>query len=562
MKKNKALSINLQLILTTSLFIITFVFILFFVSFFTFKRETTKAISKQNEEINRQIVYNYENLISKIIKTSYIISSNFRYTNIENNKNSSLDYLNLVTNYDSNILGITINKNKDTSIVETGVIDKNNKNWYQKSLYDKTILHFDLSNNKNQSYITISSYLINDYNQGLVLRIDYNFLGFIALAEKTNLGIDGHITIFDDFYNLVYSSSNNIDYGYEKSIFKELVLGNKSLSYNNSSIVLNIDTLAYTKWRIAIFSNVDSINVLKNQFLFNNTVISVLSLLLGITIFTLLSRAITLPLKKLDRQIKKTVSGQYLSSKILELKSNKEVQSLSNSYNNMVSEIKSLIEMVNLKHNEQRKSELKALQNQINPHFLYNTLDSILYLISKKENDNAAKMIEALSNLFRISISKGQNIITVEEELKHARSYLVIQSIRYKNSFTYEIDFDPSLKNQKTMKLIVQPFIENAIYHGLKNNIDKGLIKISVYKELNNIIFSISDNGYGMKKEKIDMLYESLKNSIIKSGVGIRNVYQRIKIYFGDTADIKIISDLDVGTTIKIIIPIRSDNND
>ena len=167
-------------------------------------------------------------------------------------------------------------------------------------------------------------------------------------------------------------------------------------------------------------------------------------------------------------------------------------------------------------------------------------------------------MVVALDKLFRISISRGRNIITVKDELEHARSYLLIQSIRYADAFKYEFDIDPEVVEYTTLKLILQPMIENAIYHGLKNRIDEGYIKISAKLVNTKVVFEISDNGYGMRKEKIEELYENFKNPDLNDGVGLKNIYLRLKIYYGDEADLLIESELDEGTTIKIIIPMKT----
>ncbi|MEG2117515.1 MAG: histidine kinase, partial [Clostridia bacterium] len=150
-----------------------------------------------------------------------------------------------------------------------------------------------------------------------------------------------------------------------------------------------------------------------------------------------------------------------------EIKGFYEVNSLSKSFEHMAMRIQNLMEKVKNEEKELRKVELKALQAQINPHFLYNTLDSILWMCQQNGNEDAAEMVSALSKLFRISISRGKDLISIETELKHVESYLVIQSIRYKNQFKYIIDVDKDILNYKCLKITLQPFVENAIYHGI-----------------------------------------------------------------------------------------------
>jgi len=207
--------------------------------------------------------------------------------------------------------------------------------------------------------------------------------------------------------------------------------------------------------------------------------------------------------------------------------------------------------------NAQRKSELKALQNQINPHFLYNTLDSIMWLIENHKNHEAAEMIVALATLFRIGISNDSEVITVRDEIEHVRNYLLIQNIRYSGSFDYEFDVSEASLEVKTMKLVLQPIVENCIYHGLKNKIDKGSILISASVEEDQLFLRVSDNGYGMRQETIDALCKSFEDGAVSNSVGLKNIYQRVMIYYGGNAGMNIESELDEGTIITIKQPLN-----
>ncbi len=168
-------------------------------------------------------------------------------------------------------------------------------------------------------------------------------------------------------------------------------------------------------------------------------------------------------------------------------------------------------------------------------------------------NEEAAEMVSALANLFRISISRGKDIIAIEDELKHVESYLVIQNVRYKNQFSYKFDVDKEILKYKCLKITLQPFVENAIYHGIDRMVDEGEIAISGWKEGEKIILQVSDNGLGMTEEQVEALF--IENSD-KVGVGVQNVHSRIKIYFGNEYGISVKSELDEGTTIRIELPI------
>jgi two-component system sensor histidine kinase YesM len=223
----------------------------------------------------------------------------------------------------------------------------------------------------------------------------------------------------------------------------------------------------------------------------------------------------------------------------------------------MMVKIKGLMERVIEEQSAQRKSELKALQNQINPHFLYNTLDSIMWLVENNKNKEAGEMVVALSRLFRASISKDSEVVPLRDEIEHVRNYLLIQNNRYAGSFDYEFDVDENALDCLTLKLVLQPIVENSIYHGLRNKIDKGKISICAKLEGPFLILSVADNGYGMRQETIDKLYHSFESGEESDNVGLKNIYQRIKIYSGGNAEMLIESELDAGTVITIKEPVN-----
>lgn len=209
-----------------------------------------------------------------------------------------------------------------------------------------------------------------------------------------------------------------------------------------------------------------------------------------------------------------------------------------------------------LEQNERRKSELDALQSQINPHFLYNTLESITWMVEGERNDEAVFMISQLARLFRISLSQGRTIITVKEELQHAESYMNIQKVRYKNTFSVEFDVDPSLYSCCTVKLILQPILENAINYGVSSMEDCGEIRVTGRREDGNVILAVSDNGIGMSEEEVELvLTDSHRIHKHGSGVGLVNVNNRIQILFGTEYGLSIESEPDEGTTVSICIP-------
>lgn len=205
---------------------------------------------------------------------------------------------------------------------------------------------------------------------------------------------------------------------------------------------------------------------------------------------------------------------------------------------------------------ERRKSEMDALQSQINPHFLYNALESLTWMVEAERNDEAVFMISQLARLFRISLSKGRTVITIKDEIQHAQSYMNIQQIRYKNKFSVDFQVDPSLYDYCTVKLILQPILENAINYGVREMDDCGEIIVKGKKEKGNIILSVEDNGLGMTQEEVEFVLTD-SNRIHKhgSGVGLVNINSRIKILFGKEYGLIVKSEPDEGTRVSICIP-------
>ncbi len=238
-----------------------------------------------------------------------------------------------------------------------------------------------------------------------------------------------------------------------------------------------------------------------------------------------------------------------------------EVQLLSDGIESMVGHLKRQIDRNTEQEKQRRRTELALLQAQINPHFLYNTLDTIIWLIESGEISEAVNMVSSLSNFFRFSLSRGQNVITLTEEEQHIRSYLEIQQMRYRDLMEYEIDIPDELKDFILPKLTLQPLVENALYHGIKIRRRKGLIRVSGRAQEDRVILEVADDGCGMTEERLEEVRASLVDGR-REGFGLRTVHQRIQILFGSEYGLTIESTAGVGTKVLVSIPMQTNEKE
>ncbi len=290
----------------------------------------------------------------------------------------------------------------------------------------------------------------------------------------------------------------------------------------------------------------------------------VLSILFTITLYFFMTRWLIRPVHLLKKQMRQAASG-FLEAKV-KTTGQDEIADLGKSFNTMLQQIKMLLEKGIHEQEQIKKAELRTLQAQINPHFLYNTLDSIVWMAEANKNTQVIQLVQALSRFFRISLSKGRDWISLKDELEHVQNYLIIQQMRYRDILDYEIDVHPSLLNTPILKMTLQPIVENALYHGIKNKRRKGLIRISAQAERDGVFtLVVEDDGIGITSERMEQIQQRLNmassqeltedNTII--GFGLYNVHQRVRLYYGSNYGVTIESVELQGTHISIHIPIE-----
>ena len=382
--------------------------------------------------------------------------------------------------------------------------------------------------------------------------LDLQFASISSYINNVGIGQHGYCFLMDES-GILYHPQQQLIYSQLKSEDTATLANLPDGTYSESNVIYVLQTVEGSPWRVVGVSYVDELvtsSLWENFWLLALAAVAIL--LAALVSSIVISRALSRPLKGLSRAMRQFEKNADTFT-YAPVGGAREVQELSESFGHMVVKIQHLMETVRREEINLRKTELKALQAQINPHFLYNTLDSIAWMCEQGRNDEAVQMVNALAQLFRISISRGHELIPIRSELRHAESYLKIQKHRYKNQFSYRFDVDESCLDFLCNKITLQPIIENAIYHGINGLVDEGEIVITLRADGSDVVFTVADNGVGMEEEQIQAILR--KDRSDHTGIGIKNVNDRLKIYFGEGYGITIDSEPDVGTTVTIRMP-------
>ncbi len=392
-----------------------------------------------------------------------------------------------------------------------------------------------------------------------VFLVDLNLNVINDICSNINLGKKGYVFIVDRNGNIVYHPQQQL---IDSNLRTEQITKVLQASSGDSFIINNeegkrIYSVQDTNfgWRIVGVANTDDLITSKSDLRNSIILYSLYGLVIPILISIWLSHRLLMPIKVLQSDMKQVEKGNFnIQTKIRQMN---EIGQLGRSFNLMVSRTKSLMEETIQNQENKRKSELLLLQSQINPHFLYNTLDSIVWMAEQKQHEEVVLMTSALAKLFRASITKDQELVPIRVEIEHITNYLLIQKMRYTDELNYVIDIDESIHNYKTLKILLQPLVENAIYHGIRNmyGMEDGMITIRGRQSGDQVVFEVEDNGRGMTTEQQGRLLFKSEGDTRTQGIGIRNVNERIKLYFGHEYGIQIKSEIEVGTCITITIP-------
>ena len=309
-----------------------------------------------------------------------------------------------------------------------------------------------------------------------------------------------------------------------------------------------------TGWTTVDCVNVDELLKESNKAQSIYVLIAAALVIVALFLTRFIAGTITSSIQRLRDSMARVQEGDFDIPDVVETSEN-EIGSLTRSFNVMTRRIRELMDQNVRDQEAKRKSELKALQSQINPHFLYNTLDSIIWMAEGKKNEEVVLMTASLARLLRQSISNEDEVVPIAQEVEYARGYLTIQKMRYKDKMEFQIDVDPAILHINLIKLVLQPVIENAIYHGLKYKESKGLLIVKGFMKNGNAVLQVIDNGVGMDEETLAHIYDRHKVNYQSNGVGVYNVQKRLQLYYGSAYGITYESKVGVGTTATITIP-------
>lgn len=419
-----------------------------------------------------------------------------------------------------------------------------------------------------------------------VMLLDVNFRAIDDMCRRVALGKKGYIYITDPDGNLIYHPEQQLIYlGLKEEPNAAEVMNYSYGSFydrqNGERRLVHVKTVKNIGWKIVGVAYMDELVTSAREISTFMVWFLVVVILFVVGVSAYMSAVVSKPIKQLGQSMKSVERGDFDS--VIAVAGTREVEQLSQRYNLMLGRIRELMRENEREQEAKRKSELEVLQAQINPHFLYNTLNSVVRLAEGGRNSEVVTMITSLSRLFRISLSKGKNMIPLQDELEHIRHYLIIQNIRFKNKFRFTIEAEEAVLSCLTLKLILQPLVENSIQHGIEMMQDEGEIRVAAGIADDKLLITVTDNGLGMPEEVLAHILDrdrekawgrdqekeaseargSLNASVSArkssgSGVGVRNVHERIRLTFGEPYGLEFASRLEEGTTVKVWLPLLS----
>ena len=539
------------------------------------------TVKQENVNLVNRVDSSMEVYLRNIMKLSDTI-----YYGIVKNANLSEDSIGekltlLYNNNKEQVSNIALisKEGEPISVVPAARFRKNFKaedeEWFVNALNKTENIHFTLphvqkmfekGDNSYNWVISMSRAVeitVGGSTEQAVLLIEMAYQGLEEVLDEVTLGNGGYIYLMDSNGDIIWhpkfeliasgrvKENNLVAAGYDD--------GSREEVFNGTRQTVVTKTVGYTGWKLVgvIKGTGISLNMLKTRLFI--VFVILLIIFIVILINSYISFRVTNPIRELEKSVKELEEGNLDAD--IYMGGSYEVQHLGKSVQDMKFRIKGLMQDIVSEHEEKRKSEFDSLQAQINPHFLYNTLDIIVWQIENEKQSEAVHTVTALARFFRLSLGKGKNIVTVKDEIDHVKNYLMIQHMRFKNKFDYEFDIAEDVLELPSLKLMLQPLVENAIYHGMEFMDGDGMIMVKAWRKEDELYLSVADNGLGMTEDKVEMILtgKSTSGNGRGSGIGVKNVNERIKLYFGEAYGLTIDSEPDEGTTVIIHLPAKDE---
>lgn len=539
------------------------------------------TVKQENVSLVNRVDSSMEVYLRNIMKLSDTI-----YYGIVKNANLSEDSIGekltlLYNNNKEQVSNIALisKEGEPISVVPAARFRKNFKaedeEWFVNALNKTENIHFTLphvqkmfekGDNSYKWVISMSRAVeitVGGSTEQAVLLIEMAYQGLEEVLDEVTLGNGGYIYLMDSKGEIIWhpkfeliasgrvKENNLVAAGYDDGSREEI--------FNGTRQTVVTKTVGYTGWKLVgvIKGTGISLNMLKTRLFI--VFVILLIIFIVILINSYISFRVTNPIRELEKSVKELEEGNLDAD--IYMGGSYEVQHLGKSVHDMKFRIKGLMQDIVNEHEEKRKSEFDSLQAQINPHFLYNTLDIIVWQIENEKQSEAVHTVTALARFFRLSLGKGKNIVTVKDEIDHVKNYLMIQHMRFKNKFDYEFDIAEDVLELPSLKLMLQPLVENAIYHGMEFMDGDGMIMVKAWREEDELYLSVADNGLGMTEDKVETILtgKSASGNGRGSGIGVKNVNERIKLYFGEAYGLTIDSEPDEGTTVIIHLPAKDE---
>ena len=534
----------------------------------------SQIIQQVNYDIDTYIEY-MENISSIIAKSSdvprYLFDQNQTEAEREAEKERILTQFQTIMESRDDIYNVAAVAKNGRYIINrgddelTGYVDIESLDWYQAAMESKSGIAVSSSHVQNaiqSSYkwvITLSRALVNNQTgerEGLFF-VDLNYSAISDLCNNNSIEEKGYIFVLDAEGNIVYHPKQQLMYGGLKTENIDAIMECEEdsliIDEGGESKLYTMSKSKRTGWTVVGAAYTSELLKNNEQAQMWYLLVASILLLAVIGISGIISREITKPIRSLRDSMRKVQNGQFDTH--VKVITENEIGSLGRSFNLMTSEIRALMEQNVYEQKQKRKSELKALQAQINPHFLYNTLDSIIWMSEAGENDEVVEMTSALARLLRQSISNDQEEVELEKEIEYVKNYLTIQKMRYKDKLEFFIYVDPRVAHVPVIKLVLQPLVENAIYHGIKYKETKGNLKIYAKPVDGRVEIVVADDGIGMDEDVMEHIFDEHRKEQKRNGVGVPNVQKRLQLQYGSEYGIRYESVKGAGTKVVITIP-------